>query len=139
MVRQQLGLVSLVVRDYDEAIAFFTRTLGFDLVEDTPWPEQGKRWVVVRPPGAGSTGLLLARASDADQVSRIGSQTGGRVAFFLYTDNFERDHALYQQRGVEFVRPPRREPYGTVAVFKDLYGNLWDLLEPAGAPQASSA
>lgn len=131
MVRQQLGLVSLVVRDYDEAIAFFTQIMGFNLVEDTWLSEQNKRWVVVSPPGGVSAGLLLARASDAEQATRIGNQTGGRVAFFLFTDNFERDHALYQQRGVEFVRPPRRESYGTVAVFKDLCGNLWDLLEPA--------
>lgn len=128
---QSLGLVSLVVRDYDEALAFFVGTLGFELVEDTPVPEQAKRWVVVSPPGARESRLLLARASTPEQAARVGSQTGGRVGFFLYTDDFRRDFARYTDRGIEFVRPPVRQPYGTVAVFRDLYGNLWDLVEPA--------
>jgi catechol 2,3-dioxygenase-like lactoylglutathione lyase family enzyme len=129
-MKQSLGLVSLVVRDYDEALAFFVGTLGFVLVEDSFVPEQSKRWVVVAPPGASESRLLLARASTADQESRIGSQTGGRVFLFLYTDNFWRDYESYRARGVIFVREPKGESYGTVAVFKDLYGNLWDLLQP---------
>ncbi len=128
---QTLGLVTLVVRDYDEALSFFVGVLGFALVEDTEVPEQQKRWVVVKPPGAKHGRLLLARASDAKQEERIGDQTGGRVAFFLYTDDFERDYATYRARGVEFVRPPRDMPYGRVAVLRDLYGNLWDLLQPS--------
>ncbi len=128
--RQRLGLVSLVVRDYDEAIAFFVGKLGFELAEDTDMPEQGKRWVVVSPPGARETGLLLARASTPGQEARIGDQAGGRVGFFLYTDDLARDHARYRAAGVEFVRPPQQHAYGAVAVFKDLYGNLWDLLQP---------
>jgi catechol 2,3-dioxygenase-like lactoylglutathione lyase family enzyme len=130
MVRQSLGLVSLVVRDYDEAIDFFVGTLGFDLVEDTEVPEQQKRWVVVAPRGGTGSSLLLARASSEQQVSRIGSQTGGRVAFFLYTDDLERDYSRYRAAGVTFVREPKSESYGKVAVFRDLYGNDWDLLEP---------
>jgi len=126
---QSLALVSFVVRDYDEAIRFFVDRLGFVLVEDTPVPAQGKRWVVVAP-RAGTCRLLLARASSPEQAARIGDQTGGRVAFFLATDDFARDHAAYLARGVEFVRPPREESYGTVAVFRDLYGNLWDLIQP---------
>src|SRR5690349_10220696 len=130
-MNQSLGLVSLVVRDYDEAIHFFVGVLGFVVIEDTPVPEQGKRWVVVAPPGGSGRGarLLLARASTAEQTSRIGDQTGGRVFLFLYTEDFQRDYELYRSRGVRFVREPRAEPYGTVAVFEDLYGNLWDLLE----------
>ena len=127
--RRALGLVSLVVRDYDEAIAFFVGVLGFRLVEDRDVPEQGKRWVVVAPEGG--AGLLLARASTPEQAARIGDQTGGRVAFFLETDDFARDYAAYRARGVEFVRGPTAEPYGTVAVFLDLHGNRWDLLELA--------
>ena len=127
---QSLGLVSLVVRDYDEAIAFFVEILGFRLVEDVPVPEQAKRWVVVAPPGARESQMLLARASTPEQASRIGAQTGGRVFLFLYTDNFRRDYAAYRAKGVVFVREPKVEPYGTVAVFLDLYGNMWDLLEP---------
>jgi catechol 2,3-dioxygenase-like lactoylglutathione lyase family enzyme len=130
-MRQSLGLVSLVVRDYDEAIAFFVGKLGFALVEDTVVPEQSKRWVVVSPPGARESRLLLARASSPEQQARIGAQTGGRVFLFLYTDDFRRDYERYRAAGIEFVRPPRDEPYGTVAVFKDLYGNLWDLLQPS--------
>ena len=127
---QSLGLVSLVVRDYDEAIAFYVGVLGFTLVEDSAVPAQGKRWVVVAPPGATETRLLLAQASTPEQATRIGNQTGGRVGFFLYTDDFWRDHQAYSAKGVEFVRPPEEQSYGIVAVFRDLYGNLWDLLEP---------
>jgi catechol 2,3-dioxygenase-like lactoylglutathione lyase family enzyme len=126
--RQMLRQVSLVVRDYDEALAFYVGVLGFTLVEDTPVPEQGKRWVVVSPPGSGCH-LLLARASTPEQSARIGDQTGGRVFLFLDCDDFQRDYEAYRARGVEFVRPPRREPYGMVAVFRDPYGNLWDLLQ----------
>lgn len=129
-MNQSLGLVSLVVRDYDEALAFFVGTLGFRLVEDTFVPEQSKRWVVVSPPGAVESRLLLARASTPDQKSRVGAQTGGRVFLFLYTDDFWRDYDAFQAKGVEFVREPKEEPYGTVAVFLDLYGNMWDLLQP---------
>ncbi len=125
-------MVSLVVRDYDEAIAFFVGTLGWTLVEDAPVPEQQKRWVVVAPRGSEAR-LLLARASTDEQRARVGDQTGGRVGFVLETDNFWRDYRAYQSSGVEFVRPPRKEPYGTVAVFKDLYGNLWDLIQPRGS------
>jgi len=128
-MRQSLALVSLVVRDYDEAIAFFVGTLGFALVEDTYVPEQDKRWVVVAPPGGGGARVLLARATTAEQESRIGDQTGGRVFLFLHTDDFARDYEAYKAKGVRFVREPRREPYGTVAVFEDLYGNRWDLLQ----------
>lgn len=129
-MNQSLGLVSLVVREYDEAIGFFVGTLGFHLVEDEYQPEQDKRWVVVAPPSARECRLLLARASTPEQQSRIGAQTGGRVFLFLYTDDFRRDYEAYRSRGVEFVRAPRDEPYGTVAVFRDLYGNLWDLIQP---------
>jgi catechol 2,3-dioxygenase-like lactoylglutathione lyase family enzyme len=129
-MKQRLGLVSLVVRDYDEALEFFVGRLGFRLVEDTEVPDQAKRWVVVSPPGASESHLLLARASSPEQESRIGAQTGGRVFLFLYTDDFWRDYEKFKARGIEFVRPPKREPYGTVAVFKDLYGNMWDLLQP---------
>jgi len=129
-VKQSLGLVSLVVRDYDEALAFFVGKLGFVLIEDSPVPEQSKRWVVVAPPGASESRLLLAQASTAEQCARVGDQTGGRVFLFLYTDSFWRDYEAYQAKGVVFVREPREEPYGTVAVFRDLYGNLWDLLQP---------
>jgi catechol 2,3-dioxygenase-like lactoylglutathione lyase family enzyme len=129
-MKQRLGLVSLVVRDYDEALEFFIGKLGFSLVEDTLVPQPSKRWVVVAPPGATESRVLLARASSAEQESRVGAQTGGRVFLFLYTDDFWRDYERYKARGVEFVRSPTQEPYGTVAVFKDLYGNLWDLLQP---------
>lgn len=127
---QTLGLVSVVVRDYDEAIAFYVGTLGFELAEDTDIPEQAKRWVVVRPAGPGQCAILLARATSPAQGERVGNQTGGRVFLFLYTDDFERDYAAYRAKGVEFVRPPQDMPYGRVAVFKDLYGNQWDLLQP---------
>jgi catechol 2,3-dioxygenase-like lactoylglutathione lyase family enzyme len=128
---QTLGLISLVVRDYDEALAFYVGKLGFKLVEDSFVPEQNKRWVVIEPPGAAGRGakLLLARGSNAEQVSRVGNQTGGRVFLFLYTDDFWRDFNAYKSRGVEFAREPSQAPYGTVAVFKDLYGTLWDLVE----------
>src|SRR3954463_14454816 len=122
-MKQFLGLVSLLVRDYDEALAFFVGKLGFVLVEDSLVPEQSKRWVVVAPPGAGESRLLLAQGSTAEQESRIGDQTGGRVFLFLHTDDFWRDYEAYRARGVIFVREPREEPYGTVAVFQDLYGN----------------
>ncbi|MBP6901480.1 MAG: VOC family protein [Burkholderiaceae bacterium] len=135
-MNQSLGLVSLLVRDYDEAIHFYVRQLGFELAEDTPQPEQQRRWVVVRPRGAAgpqATGLLLARASNEAQTQRIGNQTGGRVGLFLYTDDIARDHAAYATAGVRFTRPPTAMPYGTVAVFADLYGNLWDLIQPGSA------
>ena len=130
MTRQTLGLVSLVVKDYDEALAFYVGKLGFKLIEDSFVPEQNKRWVVIEPPGAGGGAkLLLARGSNDEQVSRVGNQTGGRVFLFLYTDDFWRDFNAYQARGVVFVREPIVEPYGTVAVFQDVYGNLWDLVQ----------
>jgi catechol 2,3-dioxygenase-like lactoylglutathione lyase family enzyme len=128
---QSVGQIAIVVRDYDEAIAFYVGTLGFQLIEDTYVPEQKKRWVVVAPREADTVRLLLARAVDEQQSSRIGNQTGGRVFLFLYTDDFWRDFRAYSAKGVIFVREPREEPYGTVAVFQDLYGNLWDLLQPA--------
>lgn len=133
-MRQRIALVSLVVPDYEAALAFYVGVLGFELVEDRPVPAQGKRRVVIRPPGGApdATDLLLARAATAEQASRIGDQTGGRVFLFLYTDDFRRDYEAYRARGVEFVRGPVTEPYGTVAVFRDPFGNLWDLLEPAG-------
>ena len=127
--QQSIGYVSLVVRDYDEALAFFVETLGFHLVEDTYIPSQDKRWVLVAPPGSHETCLLLARASTGEQLSRIGNQTGGRVFLFLHTDDFWRDYERLRSKGVIFHRPPKDEPYGTVAVFEDLYGNLWDLLQ----------
>ena len=130
MTSQQLAMLSLVVRDYDEALSFYVGKLGFELIEDTPVPEQNKRWVMVAPPGS-ATRLLLARAANDEQTSRIGNQTGGRVFLFLHTDDFQRDYQHYRDHGIEFVRGPVNEPYGTVAVFRDLYGNLWDLIEPA--------
>ena len=130
---QSIGLVSVVVRDYDEAIAFYVNVLGFTLFEDTPLPEEGKRWVVVGPSKAQGARILLARASTAQQMAHIGSQTGGRVFLFLYTDDIARDYTLYQSRGVKFVRDKALQPYGTVAVFQDIYGNLWDLIERNGA------
>jgi catechol 2,3-dioxygenase-like lactoylglutathione lyase family enzyme len=129
-VNRSIAHVALVVRDYDEAIAFFTGVLGFTLVEDTEIPEQGKRWVLVRPAGSTGTSILLARPSQPGQEAFVGNQTGGRVSFFLRTDDFQRDYETLRARGVEFVRPPTAAPYGMVAVFKDLYGNLWDLLGP---------
>ena len=126
---QRLGLIALVVRDYEEALDFFVGTLGFTLVEDRPVPEQAKRWVVIAPPGSGGAHLLLARASSVEQETRIGNQTGGRVFLFLYTDDFWRDYNAYKAKGVTFIRPPADEPYGTVSVFLDLYGNKWDLVQ----------
>ena len=140
-MNQYLSTLTLLVRDYDQAIAWFTSRLGFRLVEDTPLGD-GKRWVIVRPPGASETGLLLARAATDEQSASIGKQAGGRVFLFLETDDFARDHQAMLERGVHFREAPRHEAYGTVAVFEDLYGNLWDLIErtplkapdPAGAP-----
>ena len=128
---QFLGLVSVVVRDYDEAIAFYVDKLGFRLVEDTCQPAQSKRWVVVSPPGAKESCILLARASNDRQTTRVGDQTGGRVFLFLFTDDFWRDFNAYKARGVSFVREPKTEAYGTVAVFEDLHGNQWDLVQPS--------
>lgn len=128
-MKQSIVHVALVVRDYDEAIRFYTETLRFTLVEDTYQPEQDKRWVVVAPPGGSGTTLLLARASNDEQANFIGNQTGGRVFLFLNTDDFWRDYEEMTDRGVRFVREPKTEPYGTVAVFEDLYGNRWDLLQ----------
>lgn len=126
-----IALITLVVRDYDDALAFYTGALGFELVEDTDRGD-GSRWVVVRPRGAGAgTGLLLARAAGSAQEASVGAQTGGRVGFFLHTEDFAADHARMRDAGVRFLEEPRYEPYGTVAVFEDLYGNRWDLLQPA--------
>src|ERR1700722_8755501 len=127
-MNQTVGHVALVVREYDEAIAFFTRTLNFKLIEDTRLGED-KRWVLIAPPGSQGTSLLLARAATPEQASRIGNQTGGRVFLFLHTDDFWRDYKEMQARGGRFEKEPRQESYGTVAVFLDLYGNRWDLLE----------
>jgi catechol 2,3-dioxygenase-like lactoylglutathione lyase family enzyme len=137
VIAQRIGLVSLVVDDYDDALAFFVGKLGFTLVEDTAVPQQSKRWVVVAPPGANESRLVLAKASNEQQQARVGSQTGGRVFLFLYTDNFWRDYERYKTSGVVFVREPKLEPYGRVAVFEDLYGNLWDLLEPNDANRSA--
>lgn len=130
-MKQTFALTALVVRDYDEAIAFYRDVVGFDLVEDTDLGG-GKRWVVMRPKGGSGGSLLLAQASAPEQTARIGDQTGGRVFLFLNTDDFARDHAAMTAKGVRWVREPKVEPYGTVAVFADLYGNLWDLIEPKG-------
>jgi catechol 2,3-dioxygenase-like lactoylglutathione lyase family enzyme len=128
-MKQSIGYVALVVRDYDKAIDFYVGTLGFTLIEDTYIEAQNKRWVLVAPPGATESRLLLARAVGEEQSSRVGNQTGGRVFLFLHTDDFWRDYKTYKDKGVIFVRQPKEEPYGTVAVFEDLYGNLWDLLQ----------
>jgi catechol 2,3-dioxygenase-like lactoylglutathione lyase family enzyme len=128
-MKQSIGYVALVVRDYDEAIDFYVNTLGFTLIEDSYIEARNKRWVLVAPPGATESRLLLARAADEEQSSRVGNQTGGRVFLFLHTDDFWRDFNSYSKRGVAFVREPKEERYGTVAVFQDLYGNLWDLLQ----------
>ena len=125
---QHLGSISLLVRDYDEAKAWYAGALGFDVVEDTPQGE-GRRWLLLAPPGARETRLLLARAATPEQAARIGDQAGGRVFLFLNTDDFERDYATLRSRGVRFLEAPRHEAYGTVAVFEDLYGNRWDLLQ----------
>ena len=133
-MEQSLAHVALVVRDYDEAIAWFTGKLGFTLVADDYQPEQDKRWVLVAPPGSppGGASLLLARASTSEQEAFVGNQAGGRVFLFLRTDDFDRDFAAMSAKGISFVRPPAVQPYGKVAVFLDLYGNLWDLVEFAG-------
>jgi catechol 2,3-dioxygenase-like lactoylglutathione lyase family enzyme len=135
-MQQSIIHVALVVRDYDEAIDFFCGKLNFTLVEDTYQPEQDKRWVVVSPPGSSGTTLLLARASTAEQGTFIGRQTGGRVFLFLHTDDFWRDYRDMQAAGIRFVREPKEAPYGTVAVWEDLYGNLWDLIGPNVLGQA---
>jgi catechol 2,3-dioxygenase-like lactoylglutathione lyase family enzyme len=137
-MKQTLGHVAFVVRDYDEALRFFTESLDFQVIEDTP-QGQGKRWVLVRPPNSSGTSLLLAQASTPQQASRIGNQTGGRVFLFLHTDDFWRDYRRMAERGIKFRREPRDEPYGTVAVFEDLYGNLWDLLELKRTPDRVEA
>ncbi len=133
---QYLGLVSLVVQDYDEAISFYVQKLGFTLVEDSYQVAQNKRWVVVSPPGAKECHILLARAANEHQATRVGDQTGGRVFLFLYTDDFWRDFNAYKSLGVRFIREPKTEPYGTVAVFEDLHGNQWDLIQPVPSPTA---
>ena len=129
-MKQQIAALALLVRDYDEAIAFYTEKLGFDLVEDTPLGPD-KRWVLVAPPGGGAR-LLLAKAADEEQSARIGDQTGQRVFLFLHTDDFWRDHQTLTGHGITFREAPREEPYGTVVVFEDIYGNLWDLVQPKG-------
>ena len=128
-MQQRIGHIALVVKDYDEAIQFYTQKLGFELVEDTVLSET-KRWVLVAPKGSNQCSLLLAQAANEQQLSRVGNQTGGRVFLFLYTDDFQRDYQRMLANNVHFVREPKVEPYGTVAVFEDLYGNLWDLIEP---------
>jgi len=128
-MKQRLAHIAIVVDDYDPAIKFYTGKLHFDLVEDTQLSET-KRWVLVRPKGGDSCCLLLAKSTNEEQQSRIGNQTGGRVFLFLHTDNFERDYQSLLDNKIEIVRPPQKEVYGTVAVFKDIYGNLWDLIEP---------
>lgn len=128
-MNQRLVQISLVIPDYDEAIQYYTQVIGFELVEDTPQSET-KRWVVVRPIGEGACSLLLAKAANEEQRSRIGNQTGGRVFLFLYTDDFYRDYARLRGHGVEFIREPAEEAYGIVSVFRDQYGNLWDLIQP---------
>jgi catechol 2,3-dioxygenase-like lactoylglutathione lyase family enzyme len=126
---QHLAAIALVVPDYDEAIAFYVGTLGFDLIEDTRLSDT-KRWVLVAPPGSKETRLLLAKADGAEQKTRIGNQAGGRVFLFLHTDDFQRDYAALRDKGVRFLEQPRHESYGTVAVFVDPYGNKWDLIQP---------
>ena len=126
---QSIVHISLVVKDYDDAIEFYTKKLDFTLLEDTYQPEQDKRWVVVSPPGSVGTTILLAKASKPEQELFIGNQSGGRVFLFLGTDDFWRDYNEMIAKGIEFVREPKKQPYGTVAVFKDLYGTLWDLVE----------
>ena len=130
-MKQELIHIALVVRDYDEAIEFFCHKLHFSLIEDTYQPEQDKRWVLVAPPGSTGTQILLARASKPEQVACIGNQTGGRVFLFLRTDNFWRDYQAMLAAGIKFARPPKTADYGMVAVFEDLYGNLWDLVGDA--------
>ena len=127
-MQHYLAHIALVVDDYDKAIEYYTQTIGFELIEDRPM--EGKRWVLVKPKGSTGCSILLARASNDEQISRIGNQTGGRVFLFLHTDDFWRDYNSLREKNVEFVRPPAEEAYGTVSVFKDCYGNLWDLIEP---------
>lgn len=127
-MNQRIGQISLLVNDYDEAIEFYTQKLGFDLVEDTNLSPD-KRWVVVSPKGLNGCNLLLAKASNEEQISRIGNQTGGRVLLFLYTDNFERDYSNLKEKGVKIIGEPRHEAYGSVLVFEDIYGNKWDMIE----------
>ena len=131
---QFIAAVALVVPDYDEAIAYYTAVLGFELIEDSALSE-GKRWVLIAPPGSHGTRLLLARAATPAQMERVGDQTGGRVFLFLYTDDFYRDYALLSERGVEFVEVPREESYAIVVVFRDRYGNRWDLIQPRSGAQ----
>lgn len=128
-MKQKLAHIAIVVNDYDEAIKFYTEKLHFTLIEDTKLSET-KRWVLVKPKGADSCCLLLAKAANDEQKSRVGNQTGGRVFLFLHTDNFERDYQDLLSNNIEIVRQPQKEVYGTVTVFKDLYGNLWDLIGP---------
>ena len=128
-MNQRIAHIALVVKDYDEAIQFYTEKLDFELLEDTRI-DNLKRWVVVSPPGAKECCLLLAKAANEKQLASIGNQAGGRVFLFLFTDDFWRDYNKMIERGIKFVRSPKEEPYGTVAVFEDLYGNLWDLLQP---------
>ncbi len=128
-MKQSIVHISLVVKDYDEAIDFYTKKLNFELIEDTYQPDQDKRWVVVSPPGSNGVSLLLARASKPKQEPFIGNQTGGRVFLFLNSDDFWRDYNEMKAKGIKFVREPKKKDYGIVAVFEDLYGNLWDLLE----------
>ena len=128
-MKQSVVHVAVVVKEYDEAIDFYTRVLGFELIEDTYIPDQDKRWVIVAPPNSAGATILLARASNEEQSRFVGNQTGGRVFLFLSTDDFWRDYKLYRERGVEFVREPAEQEYGTVSVFRDLYGNLWDLVQ----------
>jgi len=129
-VKQNIAQISVLVNDYDEAIAFYTQKLHFSLVEDSDLG-QGKRWVLIAPPGSTGCNLLLAKAANEEQQSRVGNQTGGRVFLFLTTDDFERDYRNLQDNNITIVRQPVKETYGTVAVFADIYGNLWDLIEPA--------
>lgn len=137
-MKQTIVHIALVVKDYDEAINFYTQKLHFTLIEDTYQPEQDKRWVVIAPPGSVGTTLLLARASKPAQEPFVGNQTGGRVFLFLNTDDFWRDYNEMVAKGIKFIRLPKEEPYGLVAVFEDLYGNLWDLLQlNAGHPLSS--
>jgi len=136
-MQQHLALVSIVVDNYDDAIQFYTQKLRFTLLEDTPMSPT-KRWVRVAPPGSNGCALLLAQAANDEQKSRVGNQTGGRVFLFLYTDDFWRDYERMLGEGIVFVRPPAEEPYGTVAVFEDLYGNLWDFIQPSSTFQLSN-
>jgi catechol 2,3-dioxygenase-like lactoylglutathione lyase family enzyme len=130
-MKQFIAHLALVVKDYDEALNFYIQKLGFRLIEDSLLSET-KRWVIVAPPGNGDCSLLLAKANGAEQLKAVGNQTGGRVFLFLYTDDFYRDYQTMLEKGIHFVRTPAKEVYGTVAVFEDLYGNLWDLIEPSG-------